>query len=213
MTATTLDDLQPAADRMTRAMVSRTSVAQTMTLRNITRTEGTTANRTAVEKVMGIKTALIMPFASGVDLAPMLDVQFDGRFETDHYFLEIGAGLMLPTNETNRRGYGGLFAEFGGSVYLGDEGSPLYVGGGLIPRLFFSSEDGGVQAAIYGQVGYMFMRTSSTRLYAELRVAQNALPVRIGPNNQPSSSVPYYNYSDAKDKYPTEFGLQVGIGW
>jgi hypothetical protein len=215
MTASSLDDVQPAADRMTRALVARTSVGQTMTLKNITRTEGQRPNRTFTEKVMGLKTSLIMPFASDIDLAPMLAVQFDGRFEADSYFLEFGAGITMPTNESGRRGYGGLFAEFGGSLYLGEEGSPLYVGAGLMPRLFFTSDNGGVQAAVYGQVGVMFMRTSSTRLYAELRLAQNALPVTFDNELEPSVPPSTYprTYSQRQSKYPTEIGLQMGIGW
>jgi hypothetical protein len=208
MTATTLDDIQPVADRMARALVNRTTVSETMNLKNITRTEGARPNRTFTEKVMGMKSGITVPFASGVDLAPMLSFQFDGRFEADWYFLEFGAGLTIPSNKEDTRGYGGLFSEFGGSVYIGHE-SPLYVGAGVIPRLFFSSDDGGVQAALYGQVGLMFMRSSSTRLYTELRVGQNVLPVRF-VTTQPTPP----NYiSEAKNKYPTEFSLQIGIGW
>jgi hypothetical protein len=218
MMATTLDDLPPAAERMSRALVNRTSVDQTMDLHNITKTEGRKVNRTTTEKVVGVKTALIVPFASGVDLDAMLAAQFDARFESDRYFLEIGAGLVLPSDSQNHKGYGGLFAEFGASAYLGADGSPLYVGGGVSPRLFFSSAEGGVQAAIYGQVGLMFMRTSSTRLYLELRTSQNAIPIKIGggttyepstPNN-PNGS---YQTTTAKSVYPTELALQMGIGW
>jgi hypothetical protein len=159
-----------------------------------------------------------MPFASDIKLSPMLSVQFDGRWEADSYFLEFGAGMALPAEHSDRRGYGGLFAEFGGSVYLGEEGSPLYVGAGLVPRLFFSSNDGGVQAAVYGQMGVMFMRTSSTRLYAEIRLSQNALPVQFERTPTPTPPTPLgyqATYSDAStdDKYPTELALQMGIGW
>ena len=134
MTATSLDDLPPAAERMSRALVTRVSVDQTMTLRNITKTEGARANRTTTEKVMGMKTGMIMPFAKGVDLDPMLSFQFDGRFESERYFLEFGAGVAIPSDTNDRSGYGGLFAEFGASAYLGGEGSPLYLGGGVSPR-------------------------------------------------------------------------------
>jgi hypothetical protein len=214
MMATTLDDLPPAADRMSRALVNRTSVDQTMNLRNITRTEGKQANRTTTEKIMGMKTALVMPFASGVDLDPMLALQFDGRFEFERYFLEIGAGAMLPSDSSERRGYGGVFAEFGASAYLGADGSPLYVGGGFVPRIYGSSGDGGVRAAVYGQTGLMFMRTSSTRLYAEVRLSQNVIPMAFRGQYVPTTS-PNYTSTVSSDKsvYPTELGLQVGIGW
>ena len=214
MMATSLDDLPPAAERMSRALVNRTSVDQTMNLHNITRTEGAKVNRTTTEKVMGMKTGLILPFASGIDLDPLLTLQFDGRFETDSYFLEIGAGAAIPSDSANRRGYGGLFAEFGASAYLGADGSPLYLGGGIIPRIFGSSGGGGVTAAIYGQSGLMFMRTSSTRLYAELRIAQNVIGMDFG-NSYDYSYSPNGVYAPParKTAYPTEVGLQVGIGW
>lgn len=55
--------------------------------------------------------------------------------------------------------------------------------------------------APYGQVGLMVDRTSSMRLYADLRVAQNVLPVRVA-----SLGVP-------RGAYPTELSGQIGIGW
>jgi hypothetical protein len=211
MLATSLDDLPPAAERMSRALVNRVSVDQTMNLRNITKTEGARVNRTTTEKVVGMKTGLIVPFAKGVDLDTMLSLQFDARFESERYFLEFGAGFMLPSDSDDRKGYGGVFAEFGLSAYLGAEGSPFYVGGGVAPRIFASSGDGGVRAAIYGQTGLMFMRTSSTRLYAELRVSQNAIAMNIGGNEY--SQTPPYTVSTGKSVYPTEVALQMGIGW
>ena len=213
MMATSLDDLPPAAERMSRALVNRASVDQTMTLHNITRTEGAKVNRTTTEKVMGMKTGLIMPYASGVDIDTMLSFQFDGRFESDRYFLEFGAGAVLPSSTEGRKRYGGLFAEFGASAYLGPLGSPLYLGGGVSPRLFFSSNDGGVRAAAYGQIGVMFMRTSSTRLYAELRALQNLMAMNLGNGTTSVSPTGGYQVSPSKTVYPTELALQVGIGW
>jgi hypothetical protein len=211
MMATSLDDLPPAAERMSRALVNRTSVDQTMTLHNITRTEGAKVNRTTTEKVMGMKTGFIVPYASGYDLDTMLSFQFDGRFESDRYFLEFGAGAILPASTDGRRRYGGLFAEFGASAYLGPLGSPLYLGGGVSPRIFASSNDGGVRAAAYGQIGVMFMRTSSTRLYAELRASQNLIAMNLGGG---ATVAPNGSYQpSSKTVYPTEIALQVGIGW
>jgi hypothetical protein len=212
MMATSLDDLPPAAERMSRALVNRSSVDQTMTLHNITRTEGAKVNRTTTEKVMGMKTGLIVPYASGIDIDNMLSFQFDGRFESDRYFLEFGAGAVLPSSTEGHKRYGGLFAEFGASAYLGPLGSPLYLGGGISPRLFFSSNDGGVRAAAYGQLGVMFMRTSSTRLYIELRALQNLMAMNMGDGTTVAPNGTY-QVSSSKAVYPTEMALQVGIGW
>ncbi|MDX2023958.1 MAG: hypothetical protein SF187_27205 [Deltaproteobacteria bacterium] len=207
MTAASLDDLPPVADRVCEALVHRVGVNDTRTLHSITRTEASRPNRTYSEKVIGFKTALIQPFAQGVTFNPMMSLQFDGRFESETYFLEFGAGLALPTGGDHRN-LGALFAEFGGSLYLGQGNTSPYVGVGFSPKIMFSGADGGVRAAAYGQFGLMFMRFSSTRLYTELRLSQNIIPIDVNTGdgsfleNSPETSV-----------RPLEAGLQLGIGW
>jgi len=206
MTAASLDDLEPVTRRLARALLQRTTPEATRDLRTVTEREGQRPNRIFTERVMGLKTAFIWPFASGVQFDPAMSLQFDGRLETQRGFLEFGAGAMIPTNSTDHRGIGGVFAEFGGSLYLYEASASPYVGAGLVPRLFFALSDGGMRLGAYGQLGVMFLRESSTRLYAEARVTQNLLPFkdkRFSLSSQPSKG----------SFYPTELSLQVGIGW
>jgi hypothetical protein len=65
--------------------------------------------------------------------------------------------------------------------------------------------------AAYGQAGLMFFRSSSSRLYTELRVAQNLNPMEMQDYS--------YDYETSTEdtnviKYrPIEFGINVGLGW
>lgn len=211
ITAASLDDVEQAAERIAKALLNRTTIAATQTIHNVTRTEGRVPNRTFSEKVLGLKTAFILPMARGLEFQPGMALSFDGRFETTKGFLEFGVGVALPTGTSDGEAMGGLFTEFGGSYYLLNESVSPYVGGGVIPRIYWGIDDGGVRAALYGQVGVMLMRESSTRLYTELRVAQNVLPF--------SRDSYRYDYAtgnestSSRDYYPTEVGINVGIGW
>jgi hypothetical protein len=73
--------------------------------------------------------------------------------------------------------------------------------------------------AVYGQGGVMFFREGATRLYVELRVAQNLLPVTFGGDIPPDVYDPgtgTYLPGAAPEKksfYPTEFSLNIGMGF
>lgn len=209
MTAASLDDMPPVAERISHALVHRTGVEHTQSLGTITRTEATRPNRVYSEKVIGIKTGLVQPLSKSVDFETMMTLQFDARFEGENYFLEFGAGLAIPSGESGARGLGGLFAEFGGSYYLNQNNMSPYVGAGISPRLLFTSSDGGMRAAVYGQAGLMFMRFSSTRLYTELRVTQNLM----GTSVYKEFNDGFLSGGETVTTYPTEVGANVGIGW
>ena len=69
---------------------------------------------------MGIKTSFTVPFAS-VDVAELVQVELDARLATGSYFLEFGAGFLIPGNfDSSARSYCGLVAELGASAYLSD---------------------------------------------------------------------------------------------
>jgi hypothetical protein len=211
MTAASLDDLDQVAERMAKALFNRTTIAAAQTIHNVTKTEGKVPNRTFSQQVLGLKTAFTLPVARGLRFQPMMSLSFDGRYETDKGFLEFGIGVALPTMSSHGKSMGGLFTEFGGNYYLGGDSTSPYVGGGVIPRIYWGIDDGGVRAAIYGQAGLMFMRESSTRMYTELRIAQNVLPF-----TGHSHDVHYPLYDPpgkSHDYYPTELSLNVGIGW
>src|SRR5690606_15838981 len=103
---------------------------------------------------------------------------FDARLEAKSYFLEFGAGVLLPSSSAyeseEQLAYGGVVGEIGASYYLMHTDVSPYVGAGVMPRVLSASP---ANLAVYGQAGFMFFRTSSSRLYAELRVAQNVTPM------------------------------------
>lgn len=199
VTAASLDDMEQVAERLSAALHRGETIEETRTLHNVTKVEGRTPNRTWIEKVVGFKTGLSAAIASGAKFEPVGTIAFDMRFESTHGFLEWGVGLLLPSDpDSSRAVYGGLFADFGGAYYLGNRSVSPYVGGGVTPRILFGSGFGGtIGFAPYGQLGLMFMRESSTRLYLDLRVAQNVLPLKHSGNRL----------------YPTEVGMLAGIGW
>jgi hypothetical protein len=128
---------------------------------------------------------------------------FDGRFEREKYFVEIGAGFILPGPGANKS-YGGVGADLGIDYFLTNADTAFYVGGGIVPRLIFSDGmNSPLNIAPYLQLGLLFDRSARMRLYADVRVAQNLLPIR---ENTSGSTTPI-------DTYPTELTVQVGIGW
>ena len=79
-----------------------------------------------------------------------------------------------------------------------------YLGLGVLPRLM--SKDV-TNLAAYGQGGVMFFRDASTRLYTDLRVAQNLLPVGF------STCGVDYGVCGTRRLYPTEISLNIGVGF
>lgn len=213
MTAASLDDMAVAATRVARALVELKAPEEVRDHRTVTREESGERNRTFVEKVMGIKGSVTAVVASGVRYDPAVSLQFDGRLEADRYFIEFGAGLMLP-GHGDERGFGALFAEIGGSRYLTDGEIAPYIGAGISPRIAFDSVDGGVGVAPYLQGGVMLMRSSSSRLYVDLRVSQNIMAFdKRDTGYYDDVSGEYVDDPNDDVVYPTEIGLFFGVGW
>jgi hypothetical protein len=215
MTATSLGDMEAVAARLARALHEKRPAAETLALDTVTGKEAMGQNRTFTEKIFGLKTGAMIPLASGRKFEPAVSLAFDTRLETKKYFLEFGGQLTVPTeNNDAARGYGVLGGEIGGSYYLTDESISPYVGAGLLPRLIIGEGiDTPANMAAYSQVGVMFARESSTRLYADIRIVQNVTPIRWRrPEVSPWDGGPYAEVR-GKATYPTEIGLQVGIGW
>jgi hypothetical protein len=208
MTAASLDDMEPISVRLARALVRRTSPELTRTLRDVTKREGQAPNRTFTEKVMGLKSAVIWPRAGDETFDASISFQFDGRLEKQWGFLEFGAGFVVPTDGTDRDGLGGVFAEFGGSLYLVEADASPYIGAGFLPRLYFTSDGGGANAAAYGQIGIMFMRESSSRIYAEFRATQSLTAIEEDENWDS-----FTGETTRRSIHPLELALQVGVGW
>ncbi len=168
-------------------------------------------------KALGIKTGLIFPWSRGRSYASMMSFQFDARFGSRDAFIEIGAGGAIPTSSSAARPHdlrmGGVFAELGGSMYVSDGSVAPYFGGGISPRIWFvdgedyASSDG-TTCAVYGQAGLTLTRDSRARLYTELRVSQYLIGLAEGASSSYGDS-----YAVGDTLYPTEFSLQIGLGW
>jgi hypothetical protein len=215
-TAMSLDDLEIVSERIATSLHRRTEIEHTMTLDTVTGKEATRKNRMFAEKVIGIRTAVVVPLAPDLSADPMLLAQFDSRLEGETYFLEFAAGLMLPSQFDSDDGIGGLVGHLGGSLYLTHSSISPYVGAGVSPRLVFGGYSGAGLTA-NGHLGVMFMRHSSSRIYAEIRVDQNLLPLSpdYGYDDEIyNSETGTYEYVGTEDKiWPTEISLGVGIGW
>ncbi len=226
LTANSMEDVIPVSDRIARSLFERRDDEEVRTRHNVTLTEARRQNRLWSEKVIGFKTGLHQAFAKNADITAGVSGMFDMRLEMDRFFVEFGAGLLLPTRmdddyydygpncyydndgnyicdesgsqpKNNDMQLGGLQAELGGSYFLTDGNIAPYVGGGLIPRITFDEND--VTAMlVYGQLGLMLPRDSSTRFYVDARVAQNVLAQHL---------------DNGKRVLPTEISLQAGIGW
>ncbi|HSC88024.1 MAG TPA: hypothetical protein VLC09_12165 [Polyangiaceae bacterium] len=194
-TATNMADAGQVIDRIAEALHKRETFEQTRKAGNATQVESQTS-----EKIMGVKTAAFIPWSPNTSYQPYMTIGFDGRIEMDSFFIEVGAGFGFPlattyTGTDPRYTVGGVYGEFGGSVYLTDTEVAPYLGGGVLPRILWYSDQNSVQGnmAAYLQGGLMFMRSRSTRLYLDYRFV--------------------VNLSEVNFVHPLENGIQFGIGW
>jgi hypothetical protein len=112
---------------------------------------------------------------------------FDVRLERGGGFSEfgIGATFSLPKGLD-----GAVWLEGGYSVYLNSDDLGIYLGGGGQFRWIYVGTVNNYAPAVYGQVGVMFDRSQSTRMYVELRVTQNILPFNSKDNFDNSVDTP-----------------------
>jgi hypothetical protein len=210
-TATSMDDMEPVADRIAAGLIRRTPLAETRTRTNVIGNETRAPNRMFVEKVFGIRTGVVFPFARHLETTPSLTLEFNARLEGDaSYFLEFGAGFMLPSSSNDNSGIGGLVTTLGASYYLGDGNVAPYIGGGVSPRIIAGAYEG-VALTVHGQLGLMLMRSSSTRLYIEVGVDQNVIGLEPQSYEYYDATQPLDN--DPDKQWPTEFNIHAGIGW
>jgi hypothetical protein len=209
-----MDDMEVVADRLVRSLIRRTPLEYTREIDNVTGKEARAPNRIFIEKVFGIRTAVVVPVAPDLETSAALLLQFDGRLEGSSYFLEFGAGLMLPSDFDSDDGLGGVLAQLGANYYLTQTNVSPYIGGGLSPRLTFGDFSGAGLTA-NGQFGLMFMRHASSRLYVEVRVDQNLLPLSRDTYDDDYYYMPGAMPPEDDDDavWPTEFSLALGIGW
>ncbi len=160
------------------------------------------APRVGHTRSLGVKAAFGPPLGANASFNWVGGLAFDARFEREKYFVELGAGFLVP-GPGSHKGYGGLNAEIGLDWFLTQGDTAVYLGGGVVPRLLFSEAmNSPLNVAPYAQLGLAFDRSSRMRLYADLRLAQNLMPVRV--NGEAGTGV---------DTYPTELTLALGVGW
>jgi hypothetical protein len=200
-TADSLDDALPACERLALSLDRLVPLPQTMNRHNVLRAEARDSsrpNRMGSEKSLGVKTAFTAALASTGTINPLGAISFDARLEKERYFIELSVGALFPAvTDSSRPSYGGITTEVGADYYLSDADTTGYIGVGLMPRLIFGGSIFNV--APYAQVGVVFWRQSSTRLYADVKIAQNLLPTAFD--------------NGAVAMYPTELSGQVGIAW
>ena len=218
LTAASLEDAPNVTDRLASALWSRTSTDEARTPRNVTELETRATNRTFTEKLTGVRVGLHMPVAPGVDEVLSMSVGFNMRLEAERYFLEFGAGGIIPTktdgvaeqDEEQELMVGGIYAELGGSYLLSQGNIAPYIGGGIRPGINLAGNDDNIiMLAPFAHVGLTMPRESSTRFYTDLRFAQHVLPV---------GTPDLYDWetgeeTKGKDFFPGELVLNVGIGW
>jgi hypothetical protein len=208
MTAASLDDMEAVSTRLAAALLTGRTPDEVRNHHTVTAQEAKPRNRMFSEKVIGFRTGYVHP-VSDVDFDPMIAAMFDARLEGETYFLEIGGGLMLPANDKDSsHAYGGLMGRIGGAWYLTDGDTAPYLGVGVEPRLQFASGSA-VGFDPYAQLGLMLMRESSSRLFFDVQVAYNALPVTVDSSWDPDTG----SSADDGDHHPVEIGLMVGAGW
>ena len=213
-TALSLDDMEPVAERLAAALWRRTELKHTRTLDNVTGKETRANNRLFVEKLFGARFAVVAPVGYNLDVVPSLLLQFDARLEQEDYFIELAVGMLVPNEQENKRTIAGMLGHIGASYYLTHTFISPYIGAGLSPRIVLDQYTG-VGLAAGAHVGLMFMRSSSTRIYAELQIDQNLIPL------SPASRYEYdyntntgsYGTDGRKKVLPTELSLAVGIGF
>jgi hypothetical protein len=204
MSATSLDDIEPAAERLSKALLHQQSAADARTTENVMRTEEQQPIRAQSQKVAGFKGSFIYPIGWKESVAAQMAGALDVRLESGQHFIELGIGLTFSSPD-HQYSYGGIWLDIGGDFYLTDSNVAPYLGGGLMPRLMWDDGESLANFAPYVQGGVMFFRDSKTRIYTDFRLAQNVLPIVF-------TNVDLYSVSDKK-LYPTELTFSVGMGF
>jgi len=178
MTLASVADAPAACSRLAEAAARGVSTEETRTRHNVTAAEeqvSGTPTRLHATKLGGVKAGFGKPFGGGNDYAAQGTVGASLLLEREAYFLEVGAGILVPAKTDGSTGYGGVTGEIGGNYYLSEANSTMFVGGGIMTRIVSGGSI--LNLAPYVQLGFMTSRDSSTRLFGELRLAQNLLSV------------------------------------
>lgn len=212
MTLLTYGDIEESTERIALSLFKKIPIDETRSMTNITRREGMGNNKLFVQKSKGPKFCLTYPVSvkdDPYDFSPLIAIGFDLRAESERFFLEFGVGGKFPSvsDDSKKRVYGGVYTELGASYFFINKAIGVYGGIGVIPQiLILGNSTAGV--APYLQFGVSFPRNSRMHIYSDIRIAQHVIGIKTG-----SSSMYDDNYTPSHTDYPTEIGLQIGIGF
>jgi len=212
MSATSLDDIEPAAERLSKALLHEQSTSEVRSTDNVMRTEDQQPIRAQSQKVAGFKGSFIYPIGWSKPVAAQMAGALDVRLESGQHFIELGIGLTFASPD-HAYSYGGIWLDIGGDFYLTDGNVAPYLGGGIMPRLMWDEGESLANLAPYVQGGVMFFRDSKTRLYTDFRVAQNVLPITFTSDEYYDPLTLAYTDTGKKNLYPTELTFSVGMGF
>jgi hypothetical protein len=218
-TAESLDDVDAAAAKLAQSLVWRRPVEGTTpafpaappALESPSSSRDPRVSSTA----FGLKAGFSVPSSSGRSFSPVMGLQFDGRIGPRDHFVEMGAGVFIPVDDsyatTSLRVSAG-FLELGGGVFLGSGPAALYLAGAVVPTIWSSrvgyDSKTAITCAVAGQVGATFTRDSRTRFFLEARLAQYLLGV-ADPIGAPDS----YSTGVTDNYHPLLMSILAGVGW
>jgi hypothetical protein len=163
----------------------------------------------------GPKLGLVMPWASGTAFSPSFSIQYDGRFGSPDYFVELGAGLVIPFDDQptgDRASVTVAYLELGASRYLWNGDAAPYLGAGVSPAVWATHAWGESEASVTGmayvQLGMEFNRSRRARFYGEVRLFQTLLAVASAQTDEAAVWTGW-----AEPRRPLLVFLQGGVGW
>lgn len=217
MTLLTYGDIEESSERIAKSLYKKIPVSETITATTVTRREGMGHNKLFQEKITGVKMSGIYPLdaTEAEKMNALVTIGYNMKMESEKFFVEFGAGATLPGAmfDNDTRSYGGNYFEIGVSGFPVRNNFLLFTGGGVKP--FFNWLEGmEMGLAPYAQIGFISPRRYKARFYAAFVVAQNIIPVTTEVRNV---TIDDYGYEDIDRKdvetYPTEIGIQFGIGF
>lgn len=203
MTLATLDDMQPAAERIANALIKNESISTAQSIDTVTDKDAEQIRRNQVDKMTGVRIGFIAPVAKGFQFDPGFEVLYDMRLEQRYWFFQVAGGAIFGIGG-DHSSLKGATLELGAAYYLTGGDFAPFLGGGVSPRLV-SIDNLRFGFAPYVTLGATIGRTSTAHFSMELRAFQNVLHLDADHS---------VNGVTVRSRvYPTELGAFVGIWW
>jgi len=216
-----LDEMDGAISALAQALIWRKPVASLPVMQGGLRpiptgeAEAPARSPSGYRGAHGPKLGLVMPRASGTTFLPSFSIQYDGRFGPPSYFVELGAGLVIPFDDNPTSDGASVTAgylEIGASRYLWAGDVAPYLGAGVSPALWatraYDRSDVSATCLAYAQFGMGLGRAGRSRFYGEVRLSQTLLKV-----THPVSDGTTYGAVLGEPHRPLLVAFQGGVGW